>query len=127
MAHRMKGGKQGSEWVAAALGTLLGAVILPAAQAQGLVDPTQPPAAFAAPDSGAGASPGAPVLQSVMISPSRRAAIIDGVVVRVGDKVGNAVLVSVGESEAVLKSGESTQVLKLYPRVEMQASQPARR
>ena len=65
------------------------------------------------------------MLQSVMISPTRRAAIINGVMVRQGEKYGDAVLVKVTENEVVLKSGSESQVLKLYPGVEKRVAAQA--
>jgi hypothetical protein len=53
-----------------------------------------------------------------MISPTRSAAIINGVMVRLGEKYGDAVLVRVAESEVVLRSGDAQQVLKIHPGVE---------
>ncbi len=90
-------------------------------------DPTRPPAGFDAgvADGGAADSAGGMMLQSVMISPTGRAAIINGVVVRQGEKYGDAVLVRVAESEVVLKSGSESQVLKLYPGVEKRAAAQA--
>jgi MSHA biogenesis protein MshK len=93
------------------------------APAQPIADPTRPPEGFAAEDPTA-AEAGAPVLQSVLLSPTRKAAIINGRLVRLGEKWGDAVLVRVSENEAVLKSGEAIQVLKLHPRVEKRASEP---
>ncbi|NNM81649.1 MAG: MSHA biogenesis protein MshK, partial [Burkholderiales bacterium] len=46
-----------------------------------------------------------PVLQSILISRNRRAAIIDGRTVKVGEKVGDAVVERIGEGQVVLKSG----------------------
>jgi MSHA biogenesis protein MshK len=97
------------------------------ALAQSGNDPTRPPAGL---DTGpleadAGDGGGGMMLQSVMISPTRRAAIINGVMVRQGEKYGDAVLVKVTENEVVLKSGSESQVLKLYPGVEKRvAAQP---
>jgi len=92
------------------------------AVAQELVDPMRPPPGFAEAPPEAMAVPG-PVpgnqLQSVIIWPKRRAAIINGVVVELGEKYGDAVLTKVAEDEVVLKSDRSEQVLKLYPAVEM--------
>ena len=89
------------------------------ARAQITNDPTQPPGGYATGDPGlAGDAVGGLVLQSVMISPSLKAAIISGAMVRLGDKYGDAVLIKVAENEVVLKSGEGSQVLKLYPGVE---------
>jgi MSHA biogenesis protein MshK len=87
-------------------------------------DPTRPPVGF---DTGvaegdAADGGGGITLQSVMISPTGRAAIINGVMVRQGEKYGDAVLVRVTESEVVLKSGSESQVLKLYPGVEKRAA-----
>ena len=103
----------------AAAAWALGAVLalMPAvASAQIATDPTRPPAGFAA-----GAPEGAAAgnqLQTVMISPTRQAAIINGVVVELGEKYGDAVLMRVAEDEVVLRRGDSRQVLKLHPAVE---------
>ncbi len=59
-----------------------------------------------------------PVLQSIMISRNRRAAIIDGRTVTVGEKVGDAVLEKIGEGQVVLKSGGSLKTLRLFPDME---------
>jgi MSHA biogenesis protein MshK len=79
-------------------------------------DPTRPPASFGSgePDTGGGI-----MLQSVLISPSQKAAIINGVLVKLGEKYGDAVLIEVSEKEAVLRSGGTRQVLKLHPGVDM--------
>ncbi len=89
------------------------------AAAQLTHDPTRPPVGYAAesPEVPAAESGGLR-LQSVLISPSHKAAIINGVVVKEGDKFGDAVLVKVAESEVVLRSAGASQVLKLYPGVE---------
>ena len=95
---------------------MLSAVTAPA-EAQGLADPTRPPAGLAAPDV-SGAVSGGPVLQSVMLSSGRKAALISGQVVLLGGKYGSARLVRLTESEAVLKEGSETMVLRLYPLVD---------
>ncbi len=89
------------------------------ALAQAMNDPTRPPAGYA--DAEAGVAGGGPVLQSVFISPTLRAAIISGEMVKLGGKLGSAKLVKVSESEVVLKDGEVSQVLKLYPGVDKSA------
>ena len=106
--------------LAAALALMLYSASV-AAQAN---DPTRPPAGFDAgvAEGDAADSGGGIMLQSVMISPTGRAAIINGVMVRQGEKYGDAVLVRVTESEVVLKSGSESQVLKLYPGVEKRAA-----
>jgi len=83
-------------------------------------DPTRPPAGLAigATDTGGAGDAGGVMLQSVMISPTQKSAIISGVMVKLGEKYGDAVLVKVSENEVVLKSGDAQQVLKLYPGVD---------
>ena len=88
-----------------------------AAWAQGLADPTRPPNASAVAGATEISSLG-PQLQSVLISPGRKLAVINGETVALGGKFGQATLVRITESQVVLKSGEETQVLKLYPGVE---------
>jgi MSHA biogenesis protein MshK len=117
----MKNGRQKAEVrrrysPSALLVALAGAMGSTAAQPQIMTDPTRPPIGIFAdvPDATA---PGNQ-LQSVMISPTRRAAIINGVVVELGAKYGDAVLMRVAEDEVVLRSGSSQQVLKLHPGVE---------
>jgi MSHA biogenesis protein MshK len=90
------------------------------AAAQTIKDPTRPPAGFgAAGDPASAQAPaGGPVLQSVMLSPTRRAAIISGQLVSRGENYGDAVLAEVAEDHVVLKRGYSLQVLKMYPGAE---------
>jgi MSHA biogenesis protein MshK len=83
------------------------------AAAEDLPDPTRPPAGFG--QFQADAVPSGPVLQSILISPSRRIAIISGKTVKAGDKFGDAQVLAINESEVVLKTGKNQQVLKLYP------------
>jgi len=101
-------------------------VVSASAVAQVVTDPTRPPGSYAAGDPEVAADAGGGiVLQSVMISPTLKAAIINGEMVRLGQKYGDAVLIKVTENEAVLKSGNDTQVLKLYPGVEKREIAPA--
>jgi MSHA biogenesis protein MshK len=86
--------------------------------AQALSDPTRPPANFGGTADVDSESGGGTVLQSVIISPTSKAAIISGVMVKLGEKYGDAVLVKVAENEVVLKTGTTSQVLKLLPGVE---------
>lgn len=87
------------------------------AGAQGLTDPTRPPGVLSGPAID-GAAGGGPVLQSVMLSPGRKVAVISGEMVVLGGRYGSARLVKLTESEAVLKDGAETTVLKLFPLVE---------
>ena len=86
--------------------------------AQALSDPTRPPANFGGAADADTEAGGGTVLQSVIISPTSKAAIISGVMVRLGEKYGDAVLVKVAENEVVLKTGTTSQVLKLLPGIE---------
>jgi hypothetical protein len=65
------------------------------------------------------------VLQSVLISEDRRAAVISGKVVTLGEKVDGYELIAVAEAEAVLRGGGETRRLRLYPAVEMKLQETA--
>jgi MSHA biogenesis protein MshK len=88
---------------------------------QGLSDPTRPPSGFYTVLGGpaqAGEGRGALILQSVLIHPDARSAIISGEHVQIGQKVGSMRLVKVGETEVVLLDGAERRTLKLFPGVE---------
>ncbi len=89
------------------------------ANAQGLPDPTRPPAVISAPAAaGAPAVAAGPQLQSVLIAPhpgGRRIAVIDGQTLRLGDKYKGAMLAAMTDTEVVLVQGKQRQVLKLFP------------
>lgn len=96
-----------------------------------LPDPTRPaigiPAAAEA-GTGAGNAPQPSVkegLQSVIISPQRRAAVINGITVELGGKVGDATLVDVRESSVVLQSAQGKRVLELFPGVRLKKVETA--
>ena len=108
-----------------------------AAQAQDGMDPTRPPAALTQPVTSAGtvagtggtggttaqAERGWPQLQSILVSQrpgGRRVAVIDGKLVRQGQRVGEARVVSIDAGSVRLQRGSQTQTLKLFrpaPRV----------
>jgi MSHA biogenesis protein MshK len=88
-----------------------------AAGAQGLADPTRPPGALAEMTETATGG-GGPVLQSVMLSPTRKVAVISGEMVVLGGSYGGARLVRLTETEAVLQSGGERMVLRLHPQVD---------
>ena len=90
----------------------------PGAQAQALDDPTRPPAALWAPASAAPVAPAQPRLQSVLISTQpggRRLAVIDGQTVKVGSKVGDAVVTEIRDTAVLLRRGKTLETFKLYP------------
>lgn len=88
--------------------------------AENLPDPTRPPATAA--DSGTqqgNSMPEAgPELQSVLISPKRKVAIISGQSVMLGEKFGEARVIKITENEVVLRNGQDVQVLKLFPGIQ---------
>jgi hypothetical protein len=91
------------------------------APAQGLEDPTRPPAGMPRQ-----AKPPAAdlVLQSVIISEAGRAALISGELVPLGGRVGNARLVRVGEAEVDLLVGDERRTLALFPGVDKRGVAP---
>lgn len=108
---------------------LAGSSASQAALAQALRDPMRPPAAAeGGAVAAAGEAPVAARLQSVLISPARRVAVIDGRVVRVGERVGDATVVAISESQVVLQRADARETLKLNPVVEKRpaARQPAK-
>lgn len=87
-----------------------------------LVDPTMPSMAAAAAVANAGrlntVSAAVPVLQSVLWSPTRKLAVISGKAYKVGDKVGEAILIKVSVHAAVLRNSDSTlQTLNMHPQL----------
>lgn len=86
-----------------------------------LADPTRLPAIMAEPVAAVGgATESQPTrLTSIIISTTRRAAIIDGETVELGDKHGADRLIEVNEGGVVLKGAQGRQVLTLFPDVKM--------
>lgn len=111
------------DWLlAAAMATLTALAGSAVVHAQGLSDPTRPPAMIeSASERDTSASSG-PVLQSILISPTRRIATINGQAFKPGDKFGETRVVKITENEVVLRSGQEMQTLKLFPQVEKQAT-----
>ncbi|MDD4929463.1 MAG: hypothetical protein PHP85_09325 [Gallionella sp.] len=85
--------------------------------AEELVDPTLPPASVSVPAAVSGVANPPAGLQSILISRQRRAAIIDGELVALGGKHGDATLIEVNEESVVLRNGQGRQVLSLFPDV----------
>ncbi len=97
------------------------AIVLPmaGAQAQALSDPTRPPSALSTSGSTvvqeeiAGTQ-----LQSILLSRGRKVAVINGSMVSIGGMVGEARVVRITETQVVLKKGEETEVLMMYPGID---------
>jgi MSHA biogenesis protein MshK len=85
--------------------------------AQALNDPMRPPTAVPVEEKTVTSSR----LQSVLISSSRRVAVIDGRAVRLGERVGDATLVAIAPAEVTLERAGERQTLKLHPGVEKKA------
>lgn len=98
-------------WRLAASVVLVGTAA--SASAERLLDPTRPPLAPSAMTSPQTSSTG-PLLQSILVSPHRKVAVINGEMVVVGGMVGGAQVAGITETEVILKSGKETQVLRLY-------------
>ena len=91
--------------------------LLPLA-ANALPDPTRIPATISAPAPAGDTAQGSG-LQSIIIGPGRRAAIINGQTVEQGRKYGDARLIRVNEDSVVLRGPQGKQVLRLFPGVEI--------
>jgi len=87
------------------------------AQPAPLADPTRPPV-IEPERAGAAAKPVGPQLQSILISPSRRVAVIDGSAVSVGEKLGDATVSAISEGAVVLRYAGRKETLHLLPGVE---------
>lgn len=92
-----------------------------AAQAQ-LVDPTRPPADLGGADAATGPTSAASGLQSVILRKhGKPAALINGEVVELGGKVGEARLVKISEDAVVLRGPLGEETLRLIPAAEKKA------
>lgn len=98
------------------------------AAAETLPDPTRPAIDLS---SGVGAAETAAIeaapkgLQSTIISPQYRAAIISGETVRLGGMFGDSRLIEVRESSVVLQNARGRRVLELFPKVNIKKSDAA--
>jgi MSHA biogenesis protein MshK len=88
-------------------------VLAGAALAQPLADPTRPPTQGPAELRQTEAP--STRLQSVLVSPGRSVAVIDGRAIRIGERVGDAILVSIEPSEVTLQRGAALERLTLLP------------
>jgi MSHA biogenesis protein MshK len=84
-----------------------------AAHAAPFADPTRPPVA---PDAYAVVgTPDEPRLESVLIAPDRRIAVINGQQVVIGARILGGEVVRITESEVVIRDAERMRSLKLFP------------
>lgn len=90
----------------------------PVAAQDNLRDPTRPPASLGVISPGMPTATSTLVLQSVLISPGRKVAVISGETVQVGDRLGDARVTKITEGEVVLVRDGQAQTLKLFPGIE---------
>jgi len=93
----------------------LGLLVACGALAQGLQDPTRPPSASPSVQDSRGEGSR---LQSVLISPGRKLAVIDGRTVALGGRVGDATVVAIAPAQVILQRGGAYETLKLHPGIE---------
>lgn len=91
-----------------------------AVQAESMPDPTRPPAGMDA--TIPVVVPSGPALQLIRTLDGKRMAIISGQAVKVGAKVGEAIVTRIDEDRVVLRGAEGVQTLKLFPDVEKNPS-----
>ena len=100
------------------------AACAPLAAAQSLRDPTRPPGVFGRTGEGGNVSRGRDaewVLQSVLLSPERRYAIINGEVLSLGGSVAGAELIAIREGEVTLRAEGVLRTVRLFPDVDMRS------
>lgn len=90
------------------------------ALAQGLSDPTRPPWI-----GGADATEPAAAAQVVIVSKDRSQATINGQIVNLGGRYGNATLVRITDEEIVLQRPKGTETIRLYSSVQRKKHGPA--
>lgn len=103
--------------------SFLAILVLNPLHAEDLPDPTRPPAGIFASDGSVGVRreeiANQSGLHSIIISGTRRAAIIDGQIVELGGEHGHAKLIEVNEGSVVLLRAQGRQVLTLFPGVKI--------
>ena len=91
-----------------------------------LADPTRPPSEVIQPSPAAGVGPVATGLQSIIRRrEGRPTALINGEVVELGGRVGEAQLVEIGEDAVVLLGPQGRETLRLMPAAEKQTKSGA--
>ena len=91
------------------------------AAAQVLVDPMRPATAGHGDAEVAAARSVGPVLEQIVLGDGRKFAVISGRRVAVGDKLGDATVVSIGPDQVTLKGG-TTQILRMFPRADRKSA-----
>ncbi len=99
---------------------LLLAVTGTLAAAQGLIDPTRPPAEFLMPTGNAAAVavPAAGGGQVIILSSSRKEVTANGQTSKLGGKLGDATVVGITDSEVTTRNGGLIEKIRLYGNIE---------
>jgi MSHA biogenesis protein MshK len=84
-----------------------------AARAEVLADPTRPPNA-----ADMNATGSAPLLQSIKFSPSGATAMVNGRLLRVGDRLDDSKVMKITETELVLARHGALQTLRIFPDIQ---------
>ena len=113
-------------------------IAIESADAQPLIDPMRPPAAMLSTPTGtrtaatlANAAPARPIVQTIIIGPDRRYAVVDGRAVAPGDQVRGMRVVRIAESGVTLRDSTGNHLeVDLLPgagkRFSTSAAQPER-
>ena len=106
-----------------AIATAAALTLSAGSSAQTLIDPTRPPFELIAAAAGAGKGGAAgaatrPRLESILLSSTRKGAIINGQYVPLGGSFGKSTVVDVMATGVTLETGRKLEVLQLYPPLE---------
>lgn len=100
-----------------ALMTMLLTTVTAVAVANAFPDPTAPADFVARPRSGAPAVPSGPVLESTMVSSTRKSAVISGKRVKVGDTFEGAKVTAITPYEVRMNRGGRETTLRMLPKL----------
>lgn len=97
--------------------TVLAAMVFMTPAYADLQDPTRPPnASLTGSSAESDMADNKIFLSTILISPERRVAVINGKALRKGDQVGAGQIIKINPSEVVLKVGKDTEILSLLPK-----------
>lgn len=103
---------------------LLSLACMQSTQAAPFADPTQPPMQRGPGDAGTATGQR---IESILIAPDRRVAVINGQQVTIGSRVGSGVVVRITETEVVLRRDDGEQTLKLFPELVRESTAPEKK
>jgi MSHA biogenesis protein MshK len=95
--------------------TVLAVLVTPLAVAAPFADPFRPPHQIEQPAADDAKGPAALHLESVLIAPDRRLAVIDGRQYREGERFGDGRVLRISESEVVIRHPDRDEKLALFP------------